>query len=685
MCQTDQIVRQPLNPFRYWLQDYFGQSPTQSEAYNKRVFSHKLGQLLSAIADPALRAGAGAHALDPRRAGGPLTGTIRSTPRSTRSRATRTRSTRSRPSSSPRACASRSCCTWRTCTGWTRTRSPSCSAWCATSSRTPSPSWPRPVPKGDAPLFGPGVDYRTLDLAGLTTADLTTLAQDVLGRQPGPALLNLLGERAEGNPFFAEQILFYLRDERLLEVTPEGLEVRAAALAAAPLPGNVRAIFIARLDRLAHDVREVVQSAAVLGREFEVQVLARMLREQAVQPWVEEAEHAAIWMHLTEVRYLFKHVLLRDAAYDMQVRTRRAELHRLAAEALEALYAEALSAHYAEIAYHYEAAYQSGLAELAPQARAYLTKAGEQADSRYENAAAVDYFTRALALVAEDDLAERYHLLSLREPPMERVDTERQRLDIEAMQALAEAMQDTEKQMEALLRHSVFAERTSDWAGSMQYAQRLVAMAHAAGNAHYEGNGYFEWGVSLYRSGKMQEARARFAQAAPLAQQAKDELLEGDCLLLDSYIEDTFGDPEAAERLLDQAMAKYQSAHNIYGEKAVYIARGELFGKLGRYAEAQVNLNRMLEISHRAGRAHDPSHGAQQPGHGCHRHGRLCRRQNLLREGHTAGARGWQARYRGRGNVETGLGCAQAGRPRRRACKARRGTGYRPRSCLSRR
>ena len=147
----------------------------------------------------------------------------------------------------------------------------------------------------------------------------------------------------------------------------KALRCAPKALAAAPLPANVRAIFIARLDRLTHDVREVVQGAAVLGREFEVQVLARMLRDQPIRPWVEEAEQAAIWTHLTEVRYLFKHVLLRDAAYDMQVRTRRAELHRLAAESLEdACTPTDLPAHYAEIAYHYEAADQLGLAALAP-------------------------------------------------------------------------------------------------------------------------------------------------------------------------------------------------------------------------------------------------------------------------------------------------------------------------------
>lgn len=53
-CQANQTVRQPLNPFRYWLRNYFGQSPVQSATRNKRAFSRKLDQLISATADEGI-------------------------------------------------------------------------------------------------------------------------------------------------------------------------------------------------------------------------------------------------------------------------------------------------------------------------------------------------------------------------------------------------------------------------------------------------------------------------------------------------------------------------------------------------------------------------------------------------------------------------------------------------------
>lgn len=91
------------------------------------------------------------------------------------------------------------------------------------------------------------------------------------------------------------------------------------------------------MDRLAAQVKAVVRTTAVLGREFDVQVLSKMLRadERAA---IQVAEREAIWTALDVLRYLFRHTLLRDAAYEMQVRERLQSLHRLAAETIEALY-----------------------------------------------------------------------------------------------------------------------------------------------------------------------------------------------------------------------------------------------------------------------------------------------------------------------------------------------------------
>ena len=99
----------------------------------------------------------------------------------------------------------------------------------------------------------------------------------------------------------------------------------------------MNAVLIARLDRLAAQVKAVVQTAAVLGREFEVAVLSRMLRAIDM-PAIQEAEREAIWTALDQLHYLFRHALLRDAAYNMQAQERLKTLHQIAAETIEMLY-----------------------------------------------------------------------------------------------------------------------------------------------------------------------------------------------------------------------------------------------------------------------------------------------------------------------------------------------------------
>ncbi|MCI0729843.1 MAG: adenylate/guanylate cyclase domain-containing protein, partial [Chloroflexi bacterium] len=177
----------------------------------------------------------------------------------------------------------------------------------------------------------------------LAAADLEQLATEVLGTAVAPGLVKILVERSDGNPFFVEQILFYLREQGLLFADDKGAQ-DVHTLPDRALPTDVRTLLTARLDRLTQEVKEVVQTAAVLGREFEVAVLAHILREdQALFNKIQAAEKTAIWTSLNELRYLFKHVLLRDAAYEMQLRTRRL-LHQLAAEAIEWLHAAELAA-----------------------------------------------------------------------------------------------------------------------------------------------------------------------------------------------------------------------------------------------------------------------------------------------------------------------------------------------------
>ncbi len=109
------------------------------------------------------------------------------------------------------------------------------------------------------------------------------------------------------------------------------------------------------------------------------------------------------------MRYLFRHVLMRDAVYNMQLRRHLCQMHRKAAEAIEEAHVDHLAPHYADLAYHY------GQAEDGDKERLYAKLAGEQAAAQFANAEAVAYLGRALALTPTSAKSGRYELLLARE------------------------------------------------------------------------------------------------------------------------------------------------------------------------------------------------------------------------------------------------------------------------------
>lgn len=179
------------------------------------------------------------------------------------------------------------------------------------------------------------VPIHRFDLNRLSDDEVSTVAGAVLHGTISERLTRFISQRAEGNPFFTEQLVLDLQERNVLLETDGIWDMRPNAVA--DVPTNVNAVLIARLDRLAAQVKAVVQTAAVLGREFEVAILSRMLRETELFA-VQAAEREAIWIALNELRYLFRHALLRDAAYNMQARERLKTLHRLAAETIERIY-----------------------------------------------------------------------------------------------------------------------------------------------------------------------------------------------------------------------------------------------------------------------------------------------------------------------------------------------------------
>ena len=191
-------------------------------------------------------------------------------------------------------------------------------------------------------------------------------------------------ERAEGNPFFLEEIVRWRAAEG------------ADALA---VPETVEGVILARIDRLEEDVREVLKVASVVGRSF----LRRVL-EAIVAAGIELDEELGELLRielirerqrLPELEYLFTHALVQEATYGSILRQRRLELHRRVGECIERLFADRLDEFYGLLAHHY------GQAEDWPKAHEYLLKAADEAGRIAADAEALGYYRRALETHAQ--------------------------------------------------------------------------------------------------------------------------------------------------------------------------------------------------------------------------------------------------------------------------------------------
>jgi tetratricopeptide (TPR) repeat protein len=236
----------------------------------------------------------------------------------------------------------------------------------------------------------------TLRVDPLDAASVEALVRHALAAAPSPSLVGWLSAETGGNPLFVEELALELAASGRLGPDEQG-RLRLDAGAPVAVPGGLVELLIARIDRLAGDVRRVVQTAAVLGREFDVRVLSEMLRLDASDPRVGEAERQRVWSVVGRLRYLFRHALVRDAAYTMQLRASLRGLHELAAESLERVHAADLRVHHGEIAHHYREA------ERPDRELHHVRLAARAAREDHANADALTHYDRALALCPRDD------------------------------------------------------------------------------------------------------------------------------------------------------------------------------------------------------------------------------------------------------------------------------------------
>jgi class 3 adenylate cyclase len=203
--------------------------------------------------------------------------------------------------------------------------------------------------------------YHQLPLAPLGSEALAALFRDLLGSDPAlVGLAQRIAERTGGNPFFIEEVVQSLVEGGSLEGT-RGAYRLVKPVERLALPPTVQAVLTARIDRLGEQGKTVLQTAAVIGKEFAEPILRRVAERpetdlRAALQTLVQAEFLYGEALYPEAVYTFKHPLTQEVAYRSLLGERRARVHRAVAEALEATSTEQPGERAALIAQHWEAA-----------------------------------------------------------------------------------------------------------------------------------------------------------------------------------------------------------------------------------------------------------------------------------------------------------------------------------------
>src|SRR6202022_467345 len=318
-------------------------------------------------------------------------------------------------------------------------------------------------------------------------------------------------DKAEGNPFFLEELT------RVVE------EVAGPA-GGVTVPDTVHGVLMARIDRLPEVPKRLLQTASVLGRAFSVRVLEAIFDEAGpLAPHLLELARLEFLYEETRAEepvYVFKHALTQDVAQTTLVVPRRRDLHRRAAEALEALYPARMHELAPVLAHHYSEAEAWGPAV------AHATRAAEAARGAYANREALARYDQAITAAERAGVspALRIPLLEARaEVAAVLGEFERARGDLEAALGLVEALGEPTGRGRLLWTLGALWGGHKDYQKGIELTRRAVAVLEAAGDRRALAGARAQLGVMELNLGRMAACRSELERALVLFRELGDE------------------------------------------------------------------------------------------------------------------------------------------------------------------
>ncbi len=241
---------------------------------------------------------------------------------------------------------------------------------------------------------------RFLLLAPLGNLDIETLLYQRLNVQKLPTeLVTFIRNKAEGHPFYSEELAYALRDSGIIEIKNNECRITSVGgdLEELNLPGSLEGVITSRIDKMPPSHQLTLKVASVIGRVFALKELSAIYPIKSelddLPEYLSNLEKQELTILDTpdpEVSYLFKHIITQEVAYNLLLFSQRRSLHRAIAEWYESSFMQDIISYYPVLAHHWKQA------DVPQKAIEYLEKSGELAFRNGTYREAIQFFSQAV-------------------------------------------------------------------------------------------------------------------------------------------------------------------------------------------------------------------------------------------------------------------------------------------------
>lgn len=404
---------------------------------------------------------------------------------------------------------------------------------------------------GDVPSFGDRTYCSRLALSRLSRAHSAQMARQVLSNIRLPETLEeLVVQKAEGNPFFIEEMVRSFQESGAIRrhgdhhvLTRSRQEIAA--------PTSIRDVLMARIDRLAADCKKILQLASVIGREFPLHLLDRLVGpDYQLAAHIETLQAVELLYEKNctpELIYTFKHALTQEVVYHSLLQQYRKDMHHRVGQAIEECYADRLVEYHDVLGYHFAMAKEWG------KALDYRLKAADNAMQSFATREAMTHYDHALKAI--EHLDQDIYLQTLitiyqTKTQLYRVLRDHEGAGVAAERLLQLTRQSGDRLQEgmALAIMGQVLSYAQDFDRALSYARQAVTVTSTTDDKSALANSHNVAGTILMWTGRLAEAWEQVGATLALSQQSGQTARQVAALGYTGLLKNWEGDYEEASR-----------------------------------------------------------------------------------------------------------------------------------------